>query len=279
MRHFGEPLVENVFDFGLRSPQPELADLLDWLAVELMENHWSLKHIHRLIVTSETWQQASSAGTDDIHQQSIAAGNRIIDPDNKFLWRMNSRRLDAEIIRDNMLAVAGQLDPKMGGPDIDFRTGETSHRRSIYLRHAYEKQMRMLVIFDAANPNECYRRSESIIPQQALALINSSLCLDNARLLARQLWQEISNQGDEPNRRFLNTAFLQILGRPPTPSESNASLEFLVEQTQLLSNTKTLDAYTNGVPATVKPAEDPESRARENLVHVLMNHNDFVTVR
>lgn len=275
MRHFGAPLVENVFDFGLRSPKPDHAMLLDWLAVELMENNWSLKHLHRLIVTSQTWQQASSSSSGG----GVDAQNRIIDPDNEYLWRMNARRLDAEIIRDNILAVAGQLDSKIGGPDIDFRKGETSRRRSIYLRHAYEKQMRMLVLFDAANPNDCYRRSESIIPQQALALVNSSICLDSSRLLARHLWKEMPKGNEKPNTDFLQVAFLQTLGRRATPSEVEASLNFLAQQTDLLSNTKDLAGFANGKPATVKPAAEPDSRARENLVHVLMNHNDFVTVR
>ena len=189
MRHFGTPLVDNVFDFGLRSPRPVHADLLDWLAVELMENDWSMKHLHRLIVTSRTWRLASSAGL----AKNVS---REIDPDNKLLWRANVRRLDAEIIRDNVLAVGGQLDKTIGGVDIDFRQGEESKRRSIYLRHAYEKQMTMLVLFDAASPNECYRRSESIVPQQALALTNSSLSLSQSRLLARKLWKEVSqNEG------------------------------------------------------------------------------------
>jgi hypothetical protein len=277
MRHFGAPLVENVFDFGLRSPQPDHALLLDWLAVELMENNWSLKHLHRLILTSRTWQQSSSPGAETDPEKM--AQNRAIDPDNKLLWRMNARRLDAEIIRDNMLAVAGQLDPKIGGPDIDFRNGETSRRRSIYLRHAYEKQMRMLVLFDAANPIECYRRSESIVPQQALALVNSSICLDNSRLLARQLWSELAERNEQSETQFLNAAFRQLLGRPPVPTEIEASLEFLVQQTDLLSNTKDLERFASGQPAIVKPSQASESRARENLVHVLMNHNDFVTVR
>ncbi len=279
MRHFGEPLVENVFDFGLRSPQPEHAELLDWLAVELMEKNWSLKHVHRLILTSQTWQQASSSPSDDVVSQGVADNNRTIDPDNRFLWRMNARRLDAEIIRDNMLAVSGRLDSMTGGPEIDFADGEKSLRRSIYLRHAYEKQMRMLVLFDAANPNECYRRSESVIPQQALAMVNSSICLDNARLIARQLRRQDSNCSKNEPVEFLNAAFLQIIGRPAEPSEIEASLDFLVRQTQLLSNSKELDAFSNGAVATVEASEDPETRASENLVHVLMNHNDFVTVR
>ena len=278
MRHFGKPLVDNVFDFGLRSPEPEHLELLDWLAVELMENRWSLKHIHRLIVNSETWRQATSPGQGNENYTDVAENNRKIDPENEYLWRMNARRLDAEIIRDNVLAVSNRLDLKMGGPDIDFRKGEVSRRRSIYLRHAYEKQNRLLVLFDAANPNDCYRRSEAIIPQQALALVNSSICLDNARLLARQLSLESQNE-NEQDIVFVTSAFLQILARPPNQLELESSLEFLCLQTELLSNSGGLEEYSKGSSPVVPPDDEPELRAKENLVHVLMNHNDFLTVR
>ena len=207
LRHFGKPLVDNVFDFGLRSAKPRHVELLDWLAVELMENDWSMKHLHRLIVTSRTWRMASTA------TEAGASDNRTIDRDNDFLWRMNFRRMDAEIIRDNVLAVSGQLDTTMGGADIDYNKGEETRRRSIYLRHAYEKQMTMLVLFDAASPNECYRRSESIIPQQALALLNSTLSLSQSRLLAPELWQTASTD-QSPQESFIRSAFLQILSRP-----------------------------------------------------------------
>ncbi len=273
MRHFGSPLVDNVFDFGLRSPRPPHADLLDWLAVELMDNDWSMKHLHRLIVTSRTWRLASSAAPP------IAQRNRSIDVDNRYLWRMNVRRLDAEIIRDSVLAVSGQLDAALGGADIDFRQGETSRRRSIYLRHAYEKQMTMLVLFDAASPNECYRRSESIIPQQALALANSSLTLGQSRLLARQLWQEVPVNEDQAPSRFVRSAFLQVLGRPPAEEELTVCLKFLTDQTATLSDTSKLTTFVGGSVPQVEPSANAPQRARENLVHVLINHNDFVTVR
>ncbi|MEO2029734.1 MAG: PSD1 and planctomycete cytochrome C domain-containing protein [Fuerstiella sp.] len=272
MRHFDKPLVDNVFDFGLRSDKPRHVDLLDWLAVELMEHDWSMKHVHRLIVTSRTWQMASTAGQMD------ASDNRVIDRDNDYLWRMNARRLDAEIIRDNVLAVSGQLDTTMGGADIDYNKGEETRRRSIYLRHAYEKQMTMLVLFDAASPNECYRRSESIIPQQALALMNSSLSLSQSRLLAPQLWQAASTD-ESPQKRFVHSAFLQILSRPPADEELAACQQFLTEQAATLSDTSRLNTFVGGVAAKVKPATEPPQRARENLIQVLMNHNDFVTVR
>jgi hypothetical protein len=272
VRHFGKPLVDNVFDFGLRSAKPRHADLLDWLAVELMENDWSMKHLHRLIVTSQTWKMASTARTTDASQ------NRTIDRDNDFLWRMNFRRLDAEIIRDNVLAVSGQLDAAMGGADIDYNQGEETRRRSIYLRHAYEKQMTMLVLFDAASPNECYRRSESIIPQQALALLNSTLSLSQSRLLAPKLWQTASTM-ESPQEHFVHSAFLQILSRPPADEELAACRNFLTEQSATLSDTSGLKTFIGGKAAKITPSADAHQRARENLVQVLMNHNDFVTVR
>jgi hypothetical protein len=271
MRHFGSPLVDNVFDFGLRSPRPRHAELLDFLAVELMENGWSMKHLHRLIVTSRTWQLASSQG-------QAANLSAKLDQDNDYLWRMNARRLDAEIIRDNVLAISGQLEKTLGGTDIDFRQGEESRRRSIYLRHAYEKQMTMLVLFDAASPNECYRRSESIVPQQALALTNSSLSLGQSRLLARELWEN-SKGGKDPQTGFVESVFLQVLSRPPEQEELTACVQFLVDQAKTLSDTSKLTTFAGGNAPKVKPATDPPARARENLVHVLMNHNDFVTVR
>ena len=272
MRHFGQPLVDNVFDFGLRSPRPRHAELLDWLAVEFMEHGWSIKHLHRLIVTSRAWQLASSATGPHVQR------NRSIDQDNLYLWRTNVNRLDAEIVRDNILAVGGQLDRSLGGADIDFRQGEETHRRSLYLRHAYEKQMTMLVLFDAASPNECYRRSESIIPQQALALTNSSLSLGQSRLLARQLWKEASSAVDAESH-FTRLAFLQILSRPPAEEELAACLQFMVDQAKTLADTSRLTTFAGGSEPKIKPAAEPSERARENFVHVLMNHNDFVTIR
>ncbi|MBI2480456.1 MAG: DUF1553 domain-containing protein, partial [Planctomycetia bacterium] len=236
MRHFGEPLVANVFDFGLRSARPTHVKLLDWLAVELMEHDWSMKHLHRLIMTSRVYRLASSAET------TLTAANSRVDPDNQLLWRANIRRLDAEVIRDSVLHVAGSLDPKRGGPDIDYADGESVPRRSVYIRHAYEKQMTMLVLFDAAGPNECYRRSESIIPQQALTLANSSLSLSESRKLAGSLWSEVAPQPDAETH-FVRIAFRQMLTRDPTETEVSTCREFLRQQSAKLAATNTLTDF------------------------------------
>ena len=287
MRHFGEPLVSNVFDFGLRSPEPTHVDLLDWLAVELMEHDWSMKHVHRLIVTSRVYQLASS--TDSAPHEA----NRQIDPDNRLLWRANVRRLDAEVIRDSMLHVASSLDLTPGGPEIEYAQGEIVPRRSIYIQHAYEKQMTMLTLFDAAGPNECYRRSRSIVPQQALTLANSALSHTESRKLARALWKQVAGESatekqatekqatekQATERRFVNLAFRQMLARDATEAESQACRQFLARQAGMLAKPATLNDFGGTVTTTVDASPDPAMRARENLVHVLMNHNDFVTVR
>jgi len=298
MRHFGSPLVPTVFDFGLNGKPATHPALLDWLAVELMspsedvdpsvavgptppapplrrggDGAWRMKHIHRLIVTSHTYRQ----------QSSIAAANdpnRAIDPDNVALWRMNVRRMEAEIIRDSTLHVAGQLDKSMAGPELDENSGMTVSRRSVYFRNSKEKKMTFLDLFDRPNVVECYRRSESVVPQQALAMANSPLSLAQARLLAKSLSGEVGGEpAPEVQQKFIGTAFEQVLARPPTTDERAECAKFLESQAQRFADPKSLTQFTTGTPSSVPASADPHQRARENLVHVLLNHNDFLTVR
>ena len=138
--------------------------------------------------------------------------------------------------------------------------------------------MMMLVLFDAAGPNECYRRSKSIIPQQALALANSTLSLSESRKLARGLWEEVAEQSDAESR-FVLLAFNGMLTRDPSEAESSTCREFLKQQATTLSKSSELTDFGGKTTATVQASDDPAMRARENLIHVLMNHNDFVTVR
>jgi hypothetical protein len=299
MRHFGSPLVPTVFDFGLNGKPPSHPALLDWLAVELMEPSasrplskggpgagasqasaaanpspaWRMKHIHRLIVTSHAYRQQSSIAAEN-------AGNRTIDPDNVFLWRMNVRRMEAEIIRDSTLYIAGQLDPKMAGPDLDENSGMTVSRRSVYFRNSKEKKMTFLDLFDRPNVVECYRRSESVVPQQALAMANSPLSLAQARLLAKALSAEAGNDAKpEARDKFISIAFEQVLSRPPAAAERAECEKFLADQAQRFADPKSLTQFTTGTPSNVAASPDPQQRARENLVHVLLNHNDFLTIR
>lgn len=282
MRHFGSPLVPSVFDFGLNGKPPTHPALLDWLAQELMapgatnapsDGAWRMKHIHRLIVTSQAYRQQSSIA-------AVNNANRTIDPDNLYLWRMNVRRMEAEIVRDSTLHAAGQLDETMGGPEVDENSGMTNRRRSVYFRNSKEKKMTFLDLFDRPNVVECYRRSESVVPQQALAMANSPLSLAQARLLAKTLSAEV---GAEPKpeiqEKFITVAFEQILGRPPTVAERAECEKFLTEQAQKFADPKSLTQFATGAPTSVAASADVHQRARENLVHVLFNHNDFLTIR
>ena len=215
---------------------------------------WSMKHIHRLVVTSSAYRMASTPDAADL----------ALDPDNRFLWRMPSRRLDAEIVRDGILSVAGGLDLKIGGPELDQQSALSTFRRSLYYRHAAEKQVEFLQLFDMAGVNECYERKVSVVPQQALAMANSELTLSQSRRLAHVL---SATAGSDP-AAFVAIAFEQVLSRPAVPAEVEASVNFLKSQEGLLASMKQKPA-----------AADPAVRAREDLVHALMNHNDFVTVR
>lgn len=262
LRHFGQAIVPSVFDFGRNGRPPSHPALLDWLAAEFMEQSWSMKKMHRLIVTSSTYRLASTPDE----------ANLVRDQDNRYLWRMNSRRLEAELVRDQVFYVAGRLDLTMGGPDIDHSQGLTTPRRSLYFRHAAEKQMEFLKLFDAASVTECYQRKESILPQQALALANSELSLRHARILAHMLAGTFRD-----DTAFVAAAFESVLARPATVEENGECVRFLQEQKQRLGPSN--QASGSPDPEGRTPAADPILRARENLVHVLMNHHDFVTVR
>jgi hypothetical protein len=268
MRHLGAPLVASVFDFGLNGKAPSHPALLDWLAVELMDQDWRMKPIHRLIVTSTAYRMASTADV---------AANHKLDAENVYLWRANPRRMEAEVVRDSTLAVAGSLDVTQFGPELAQNTGMTVPRRSIYFRSSKEKKMTFLDLFDRANVTDCYRRSETVVPQQALAMINSPLSLAQARKLTALLIASPNANAD--SKVFVAAAFERILCRTPTEAEQTKCLEFLEAQAQRFADPTKLAAFTSGEDAEVKPSADPNIRARENLVHVLLNHNDFLTVR
>ncbi len=244
LRHFGAALVPTVFDFGNNGKRATHPQLLDWLAVELMENGWHMKPIHRLIVTSTVYRLQS--GGDSVEK------NLIADRDNRLLWRANVRRMEAESLRDSLLRVSGLLDVTSGGPDLDPTQGATVLRRSIYFRHSKEKRVQFVDVFDGASVTECYRRNETVIPQQALAMMNSRLLSDASGALASSL-------GDKSDLVFVSDAFLHVLARSGTPEEQQLAIEFLTAQAQRLSG--------------------DQLAARRSLVRVLFNHNDFVTIR
>lgn len=250
-RHFGEPLVPNVFDFGMKGVTPQQVELLDWLASEFVESGWSMKYMHRLLMQSETYRRSSSA--------SGAEGNLAQDPDNKLWWRRMPLRMEAQVVRDSVLALAGTLDETRGGPPIMPNEQEASKRRSLYFFHSNNERNLFLQMFDEALVKECYRREQNIIPQQALALSNSSLVLDAAPLITKRL-----SQGAVTEEVFVQRAFAELLGIRATKGEVEACQKALAKWRMLPD--EGLGAGTG-------------ERDRVMLVWSLLNHNDFVTLR
>jgi mono/diheme cytochrome c family protein len=271
MRHFGPPLVESVFDFGRSGKAPTHPELLDWLAVEFVESGWSMKHVHRLMVKSTTYRLDTKAAVD--------SPNRTIDPENRLLWRFNRTRMEAEVVRDSLLFAAGQLDLTRGGPEIEIKDAAGCRRRSLYLSHYGEAMSPLMSTFDGANPDECYRRSESVVPQQALALANGDLAVETSRVTARQLWDALAGEKNRlvNDTTFIEAAYQHLLSRFPSPEELAASLTLLEQQRAVYQ----ADSAGEGPAADDggRPSLDAAMRARESLCHALLSHHDFISIR
>ncbi|HUF63979.1 MAG TPA: PSD1 and planctomycete cytochrome C domain-containing protein [Verrucomicrobiales bacterium] len=251
-RCFGQSLVNDPADFGRRSPRPPLHEILDFLAVELLDHHWDLEHLHRLIVNSEAFRRHSSFR--DADPQSLAR-----DPDNVLLWRYPARRMEAQVLRDALFYLSGNLDLSLGGPSLDPRQPAPAPRRSLYFKHSRDDQDLFLGLFDDAPIQECYRRTESIVPQQALALANSREAFDAAAAISRRLHHLAPSASDAA---FFTAAFETVLGRAPDSSELAYCADALSSFRQLEG-----DLTQTG------------SGPRAQLVHALLNHNDFITIR
>jgi mono/diheme cytochrome c family protein len=236
MRHFGQPLVPTVFEFGKNGRPPSHPALLDWLAVEFMKSDWDVKKLHTLMLTSKAYRMASS------FTGPAADANRKLDPDNLLVWRMTPRPLEAEAVRDSLLSVSGLLDATVGGPELDHNDDAAKLRRSLYYRHAPEKSNLFLTTFDGPSPTECYRRPNTVVPQQAMALVNSKVSARAAEAVAKEITAK------EP-AAVVGEAFRRVLLRSPTDQEAKLCAEFLAKNT----------------PAA--------------LVQVLFNHADFTTIR
>jgi hypothetical protein len=242
--HFGRGIVATPGDFGTRGARPSHPELLDWLAGEFLRRGGSTRQLHRLIVTSATYRQAARAASPE---------NERRDPDNVLLWRWQPRRLEAEVIRDSLLAVSGELDRAIGGPGS---ADEKSLRRSVYLFQKRHQPPAMPGLFDGPNAvlESCPQRHISTAPLQALYLLNNDFSVQRARAFARRL---TALAGDDRERQ-VETAFVLAFGRPPTADDRAAAARFF-----------------KNFPATDTPPGEPAA----GLVHfcqALLNANEFV---
>jgi hypothetical protein len=231
--HFGEGIVSTPSDFGRQGTRPSNPELLDWLAAEFMDRGFSVKQMHRLILTSDAYRRSGKA---------IDANNRI-DPENRYLWRMNRKRLEAEAVRDAMLSASGEINLQAGGPPVTVPLSDEEmlgmrsaaewpvnsdpadyNRRSVYLFVKRSFQLPMLEIFDAPEPTlSCERRDESTVAPQALALMNSAAAMEQASAFAASLRKD---HGDN-RAAWVDAAWLRALGRVPGDAERAQALEFL----------------------------------------------------
>jgi hypothetical protein len=235
--HFGKGLVRTPNNFGMLSERPSHPELLDWMARTFIEDGWSLKKLHRRILLSAAWQQASMVPRESINR----------DPENRWLGRFTPRRLEAEALRDALLFVAGRLDPSAGGPatqDLNIP------RRSLYLQTARWDRGNYATLFDAANPDASVEtRDVSTVAPQALFLLNHDFVLTQAKSLAKRLTRD--EPKDEDAR--IHHLFQLTFNRSPTADEMRIARTFL-------------DRPRAGGPET----------AWRDLAHVVLSSNEFV---
>jgi hypothetical protein len=253
--HFGRGIVPTLDNFGKMGEKPSHPELLDWLAVEFMSRGWSIKQMHRLIMTSDAYQMAS---------QYADPGNSEKDSENTYLWRFRLQRLDAEIVRDAILAVSGALDRAAGGPPVfppiapeilasmaggiwkKESDGPSVWRRSVYVYRKRGLVFPMFEVFDLPDQNtSCGRRNSSTVPTQALALLNDEFVLRQAKLFAGRIRETAA--GD--TARQVELAYRIALSRPPAADEARLAADFL------------------------------RRNSLADFTHVLLNLNEFLYVR
>lgn len=280
MHHFGRGLVATPADLGQLGERPTHPELLDWLAADFVASGWKLKRLHKLIMTSAVYRQ-SAARRPELEK---------VDPDNKLLGRMNLQRLEAEALRDALLAVTGKLNPKQFGPPIPIRTDEAGeivvgvdttdgagrptgkvvplngeeYRRSIYITVRRSKPLGMLETFDGAlvTPN-CECRTNTTVTPQALMLMNSQAVVEFGTMLAQRLQKEAGADVRAQAAAAWKLAFAQ----EPTNQEIASAVKFLEEQSSHYRQQKTLP--TGMTPATL---------ALSDFCHALFSANRFLYV-
>ena len=260
MHHFGEGFVRTPDDLGVQSEKPSHPELLDYLAGYFMDQQWSLKTLHKLIMLSHVYQQSTRT------QPQF----EIQDPENRLLWRANVRRLDFEAMRDSLLAFSGQLDKTVGGQPINLTDEPYSFRRSVYGYIDRGNLPELMQNFDFSDPDmPNSKRTTTIVPQQALFFMNSAMSVDvTRRIVARP---EVTNAPDALNRLF--SIYRIIFQRPPSQTEIKLAYQFVggednklvaanaATNTGSASSAKTMSAELAG-KAAKKAAQKAEAEKR-----------------
>jgi len=273
--HFGAGIVATPSNFGRSGAAPTHPELLDYLAQEMIDGGGSWKTLHRRIVTSATYRRSATASAEAV------ARARTVDPENRLMWRSRRHRLEAEALRDSILAVAGTLNEQVGGPGIKPRIrpelldasqrnkwpvvkqeGPEHRRRSVYIYVKRQLPFPMLELFDQPNTSQtCERRDENVIPTQALVLMNDEFVADQAAKFADRTRNAAASDVPEQVRQAIRIA----LGREASTEEVAETVEYLAGRT----------AFYRGER---RSAADAERAALIDFCHVLFNSNEFAYV-
>ena len=272
-QHFGNGLVRTPNNFGFKSDPPTHPELLDWLAAELVHPSlnagvpWTMKRLHKIIMTSETYQQ-SSLHANEAEQK---------DSENRMLWRFPRLRLDAEALRDAMLVTSGALNPAMGGPSFFPRMSKEAleglsrkeaawqeskptdrARRSVYMMTQRSRLLPLMTTFDfTETTSTCAKRNVTTVAPQALALLNNEFVHEQSAAMAHRVRSEASSSTQDQ----IELAWEYALQRAPTPKETEQANAHILQQ---------LAHYTKN------EVKDAEQRALASLCHVLLNTNEFI---
>jgi hypothetical protein len=260
--HFGEGLVRTVDNFGRLGQRPDNQPLVDWLALRFVESGWSIKAMHRAIVLSSTYQMSCR------HNHRAAD----IDPENRLLWRMNRRRLDAEEIRDGLLAASGRLDESTGGSLLTYKNhtyvtstassndvNYQSRRRSVYLPVVRSALYDVFSAFDFADPSTSLgRRPSTTVAPQALFMMNSPLMLAESRAMAELVLHRADDDLDR-----VDMIYLRAYSRPPSDADVGRSLRFVA-------------AYRSELAGQNVLPDEALARAWQALCRVVLASNEFV---
>jgi mono/diheme cytochrome c family protein len=230
LHHFGEGLVNTPGDFGVRTEEPIYRALLDYLAATFVENGWSPKSLHRMILLSATYQQSSEAQFTEMK----------VDPDNRLLTHMNRQRLDFEALRDTLLDLSGKLDLKVGGLPVEIDTEPFAMRRTVYALIERQNLPAVFRTFDFANPDTSNQgRFHTTVPQQALFLMNSPFVIEQARHVAER--SEIASRASADEK--IQALYRLIFQRSAQASEIEVGEKFLASQAKNGSKLSPLERY------------------------------------
>ena len=269
LQHFGEGFIRTPDDLGVMSEKPTHPELIDYLAgwfVDEKGGNWSVKKLHKFIMLSRVYQESSHTIPEYV----------VLDPDNRLLWRANVRRLDFESFRDSLLAMSGRLDPKMGGQPVNITDETYIYRRSIYGYIDRGNLPELMQLFDFSDPDmPNSKRTTTVVPQQALFLMNSPMAIDVARgVVARSEFQRVLKTGTDQHR--VEALYRIMFQRQPYPQELAIGITFVQKEKAKQSEVDAIAPQIAKKNAEIQKRVDDISKRDNDAKRAVQNKGDIV---